>query len=135
MCSNLLHHLLSFIQNPPVSESQHAQTLGDHVRVSVLVVVPSLMVIVHGAIAFNNEVGIATVEVSDVITKLVLSSELETEQLTIAEKSPQQGFGGSLIPSEFTRPFFQTGKLITAPVLSGLSHFGSWTSSETPSSF
>jgi len=46
-----------------------------------------------------------TIEVCNVVAKLMLSSEFELQQLTISEKLPQQAFGGCLLLSQFARKF------------------------------
>jgi hypothetical protein len=67
------------IQNLPIAEPQYSQILRDHVRVTLLIVMPLLVGFVYRAIAFNNQLGIATIEVSDIVSKLMLSSEFESE--------------------------------------------------------
>ncbi|HMJ24865.1 MAG TPA: hypothetical protein VK475_03520 [Pyrinomonadaceae bacterium] len=53
--------------------------MRDQVGVALLVMMPLLVWFMCGTIALNHEVRLATEEVSDVITKLMLSSELETQ--------------------------------------------------------
>jgi hypothetical protein len=65
-----------------------------------------------------------TVEVRDVIAKLMLSSEFEPEQLTISKKLPQQCFSGCLFLSYFADNLRQTSELITATVLSSNEYNG-----------
>jgi hypothetical protein len=40
---------------------------------------PLLIWFMYGAIALNYELGLVTIEISDVVSKLMLSSELEPE--------------------------------------------------------
>ena len=63
-----------------------------------------------------------TIEVGDVVTKLMLSSEFESEELTIPKQFPQQCFSGCLLLPKFPRPFHQTGNLIPTSVLSSGSY-------------
>ena len=65
---------------------------------------------------------LATIEVSNIIAELMLSSEFESEWLTISKKLPKQLFGGCGLLSQFTGKLSQTCKLITSPVLACANH-------------
>jgi len=55
-----------------------------------------LTIIMNGSIAFDYELRFATIEVGDIVSKLMLSPEFETEELAIAQELPEQFFGASL---------------------------------------
>jgi hypothetical protein len=46
---------------------------------------PRLIFLVYGTVTFNYQLRFSTVEISDVITELMLSPKFEAEQFTIAE--------------------------------------------------
>jgi hypothetical protein len=62
--------------------------LTDHVGVTRLIVLPRIVAIVNWSIAFNDQLRLCTVKVSDVVAKLVLPPELESQHLAVAEFSP-----------------------------------------------
>jgi len=64
----------------------------DHIRVTVLIVVPSFISIVDCTIAFDNQICFTTKEICDVITNLMLSSKFEAEQPAISKQLPKQVF-------------------------------------------
>jgi hypothetical protein len=76
--------------------------------------------LMHWPVTLNNQLGLGTIEVCDVIAKLMLTSEFESEQPAIPNQFPKERFSGSLCLSEFAGKLLQTGKLISSPVLSGL---------------
>ena len=88
MPCDFLQHSLGVIQNLFVCESSYPQTMSNHVCISILIVIPLLILIVHRAITLNHKLGLSTVEVRNVVTKLMLSSEFESEQLAVAEELP-----------------------------------------------
>jgi len=55
-----------------------------------------LTTIVSENIAFNYELRSATIEVGDIVFKLMLSPEFEIEELAIAQELPEQFFRASL---------------------------------------
>ena len=58
---------------------------------------PLLVRFVRGPIAFNNKISLVAIEVSDVITKLMLPPEFESKELSIPQQPPQDLFGGRLV--------------------------------------
>src|SRR5437588_11121962 len=81
---------------------------------------PGLVRIVRRSIALNDQLCFMTIEVCDVIAILMLSSELEAQQLSIPEQLPKQCFGRRLFLSQFPRTFHQARELISSSILSGL---------------
>ena len=81
---------------------------------------PLLIRFVHRPIALNYELGLVAVEVSNVVAKLVLPPEFESEQLTVAQKLPQHCFRRCLFFAQLARTFHQTGKLKSPAILSSL---------------
>ena len=65
-------------ENPVICEPQHVQALRDHIGVAILVVMPLFIWLMHWAITLNHQLRFMTVEICDVVSKLVLSSELES---------------------------------------------------------
>jgi len=49
---------------------------------------PLLVRFVRGPIAFNNKISLVAIEVSDVITKLMLPPEFESKELSIPQQLP-----------------------------------------------
>ena len=82
---NLIEHALWIIHNRGIGEAQNSQSLRNHVRIAVLIVMPSLIVFMHWAITFDDQLSLVTIEVGDITAELVLSSKLEPEQLTISK--------------------------------------------------
>ena len=79
MLRYLLQNGPSIIQDLIVRESQHADTLLDHIGVAVSVVMPLLVSFMHRAVTLNDQTRLATIEVSQIIAELMLSSEFESE--------------------------------------------------------
>jgi len=92
MLSNLIKDAFCIIQNLLVSESQHAVALRNQIRVATLIVMPLIVWIARRTIPFNYKTSVVTIEVGDVVTKLMLPSEFEPEQAAISDQFPQQGF-------------------------------------------
>ena len=63
-------------------------------------------------VALDNQLRLVTIEVCDVIAKLMLSSKFELQQLTISQKLPQQALSGRLLLSQFARKLHQSSDLI-----------------------
>jgi len=63
--------------------------LRDHVSIAVLIVMPPLIVFMYEPVTFDNQLGLVTIEVCDIVAELMLSSELESQQLTISKDFPQ----------------------------------------------
>lgn len=74
---DLAQNILRVIQNLIVAESQHAETLANHVCIANLVVLPLLVRVVSRAITFDYQTGFAAVEVGDIISELMLAPEFE----------------------------------------------------------
>ena len=72
-------HILRIIQNPFICNSENAKALIDHIRVTVLIVVPSFISTVDLTIALDNQSNLPTKEVSDIIAQLMLPSEFEAQ--------------------------------------------------------
>jgi len=68
-------------------------------------------------IALNYETGFAAKEICQILTELMLSSELKPQKTPIAQKLPQQFFSVSLLLSQFASERKQTSNLITTAVL------------------
>jgi hypothetical protein len=62
--------------------------LRDHVSVAILIMMSLLIGFMRCAIAFNDQLRLATVEVSNVVAKLMLAPEFESEQLPIPKECP-----------------------------------------------
>jgi hypothetical protein len=62
--------------------------LRHHVGIAVLVMMPLLIRLVYGTVAFNYNLRLATIEIRYIFTKLMLSSELKTQELPISKKLP-----------------------------------------------
>jgi hypothetical protein len=120
----LIKHFPGFAQDPIIGKPQHTQSLRDHVSVAFLIVMPRLIWIVRRTIAFNYQLGFVTIEVSDVVTKLMLSPKFEPEQLAISQQFPKQFFGRRLLLPQLARAIHQPRKLVPASILSALSHDG-----------
>jgi len=59
--------------------------LRNHVGIAVLIMMPLLIVFMYWAVTFDNQLGLMTIEICDIIAELMLASKLEPEQLTISE--------------------------------------------------
>ncbi|HYX30027.1 MAG TPA: hypothetical protein VE863_15910 [Pyrinomonadaceae bacterium] len=88
MVLNLPQHILGVMQYPLIRETENPESLAYHVSITHLIVMPLLTCIVHIAVTFDNQIRIATKEVRDVITELILPTELETFQLPISKSLP-----------------------------------------------
>jgi hypothetical protein len=82
---NLIQNFVWLVQDRVVRESQHSEALTNHVYVPVSVVLPLLVVFMDRAIALNYETGFATKEICQVLTELMLSSELKPQKTPIAQ--------------------------------------------------
>jgi hypothetical protein len=78
-------------------------TLTDHISIAFLIMLPVLVIMVDRAIALNHQRCLIAIEVRNVITELVLSPELASMQLPIAEKLPQQIFCRRFFIAQLTR--------------------------------
>lgn len=56
-------------------------------------------------------------EISNIVTDLMLPPELHSQEAAISKHLPTQGFGGSLLRSEFSCSLQQSGERIAASVL------------------
>jgi len=77
--SNFFEHVFSVIGDSLIAEPQHPQSLRNHIGIAFLIVMPGLIWIVSRAIALDDQLRFVTVEVGDVVTKLMLPSELESK--------------------------------------------------------
>ena len=81
----LVQNILRVIEYLIVTESQHAETLAEHVCIANLVVLPLPVRVVGRAITFHHQTGFAAVEVGDITPELMLAPEFEALQLSIAK--------------------------------------------------
>jgi len=72
-----------------ISEAQHAYALLDHVGIAILIMIPLFIGRMNIAITLNYKLSFTTVEISNIVTELMLSSELQTMKLTITQMAPQ----------------------------------------------
>jgi len=75
----LEQHVLRIIQNPLIGNSEDSKSLTDHIRVTLLIVVPVFISIVDFTIVFDHQIRLATKEICDVITELMLPPEFEAQ--------------------------------------------------------
>ena len=85
-------YILRIIQNPFICNSENAKALIDHIRVTVLIVMPGFISIMDRTIAFDYQICFTTKEISDVSAQLMLSSKFEAEQPAISKQFPKQVF-------------------------------------------
>ena len=90
MIADHTQHTFSLVQHLFICEPQSAQSKSRHVGFTILVVMPNLPSRVDAAVALNHEARFITVEVDNVLSKLMLSSKLESEQPTIAQFVPEK---------------------------------------------
>ena len=57
---------------------------------------PRLTIVMNWPIAFDYQLSLATIEISYIVSKLMLSPEFKPEKLAIAKQLPKQFFSGSL---------------------------------------
>lgn len=101
-----------------ISEAQHMHALLDHVCIAILIVVPLLVGRMNIAITLNYKLSFTTVKISNIVTELMLSSELQTMKLAITQMAPEQNLSRRAFLSEFTRRISQASRLITTTVMS-----------------
>ena len=122
MFRDLFQDALGVIQYPFVWESQDPDALADHVCITIHVMVPLLISLVHDTVAFNRQAGFATKEIRYGITELMLASEFETQQSTISKELPKQSLCRGLFLSQFPGQLHQSRNLIATAILSLFDH-------------
>jgi len=83
---------------------------------------PLLVSIVNRTITFDYQLRFTAIKVSNVSSNLVLTSELEPEQLAIAKQLPQKRLDSYLVFSKLAPELEQPGEVITAAVMPLLAH-------------
>ena len=99
MVSDLAKDGLRVRQNLLIGEAQDPNALADHVRISLLVVMPGFILRMNSAIAFNNYVRFSAEEVSNVIPELMLASKFEAQQLAVSKAMPEHFFSCGVVSS------------------------------------
>jgi hypothetical protein len=75
----LEQHVLRVIQNPFVGNPEDAKTQADHIRVTILIVMPGFISIVDSTVAFDRQICFTTEKICDVITDLMLPPEFAAQ--------------------------------------------------------
>src|SRR5262252_2443367 len=83
---------------------------------------PALIPLMCETVTFDYQLRSSAIKVGHIITKLMLSSEFESEQLTIAQQIPKESFSRCLVLSQLTSQLHEPQKLITTSVLTLLVH-------------
>ena len=107
MGGDLAEDGVGVVEDTLVFEAEDRETLGFEEGVAFGVVLFAFGGVVRLAIAFDDELGVVTVEVAEVIAKLVLAAELGVAELAVAQEFPEQVFGGRLFLPHLTREFEQ----------------------------
>ena len=106
ICRDLFQDAARLIEYPFVWDSQNPNALLDHVCITIPIMVPLLISLVHSTIALNCQAGFATIKVRDVITELMLSSEFEAHQSTISKQLPEENLRRCLFLPQFPRELY-----------------------------
>jgi hypothetical protein len=77
---------------------------------------------VGGAVAFNNKISFVAIKVRDVIAELMLPPEFESEDLSIPQRSPEEGFCSRLVLTKLASESFLSGELEPTTIVSPFFH-------------
>ena len=108
MGSDFFQHGLRVLQHLSVLEPKDGQTLRSQGNVTFPIEFPPFLGVVGVAIAFDDQLGLVTVKVADVVTELMIASKLRIPELPVSQQLPQELFGFGFIFSQLTRPLLQS---------------------------
>jgi len=87
------------------------------IRVSSGVGPGALLGVVDATVQLDDKHCVVTAEVDDVVTDLVLSAKLQTQELSLAEHAPHELFRGRRLSPKLAGSLHQTRKLVAPTVL------------------